>query len=262
MKKLTLSLLIIAIAFTACKKDKKESQTVNIPLIKSEIRSYPETSDRDSMIYSYDTQNRLISYKQNGGKYTTAEYGASTVIFKSYNGKGVLQKTETYNLNAQGWYSDYSSIQATTVNSSIKSKRTFKSQLISQTDFNEKYFYDNQGHLIKSVSIDGNSSDTTFNYFTNDNVILRVTKSWANNTLQLDSAKYEYYLDKLTTIEMNNIGIPNYGKPLTNLIKKITYSNEIDEFTYDFDDQNRVIKETALNNGKLDYYIDYVYIEK
>jgi len=245
MKKLTLSLLIIAIAFIACKKDNKEIQTVNVPLIKSRIITLPDGSIHDSVVYEYNAEGKFIGGKTKNGGRIVVEYNASTITFKEYDNKSILGRTETATLNSQGWISEYSYVD--------------ESEKIND---HQKFFFDDQGHNVKSIDSYSNNIDTSFNSFIDDNVTTTIARHWGYSTLSIDTTQFEYYTDKLSTIELNNQGFPTFGKPNKNLVKKKTYGNEVTEYAYDFDTQNRVIKETVSYKGEVSYYVDFTYVEK
>ncbi len=244
MKNLAL-LLIVAALVVSCKKDNIKSTTTIMPLIKSRIVTLPDGSVHDSVVYEYDAENKLIGGKTKNGGSTVAEYNASTMTYKVYDNKQVLYRTETYLINSQGWTSESSYV---VVSENIND--------------NQKFFYDEQGHNIKSVDVYFGNIDTSFNSFIGDNVTTTISRLWSNSTLSVDTTQFEYYTDKLTTIELNNMGFPTIGKPNKNLIKKKVYGNVATDYTYEFDSQNRVIKETVIYNGTLSYYVDFTYVDK
>jgi hypothetical protein len=243
MKKLTFALIVVVTLISSCKKDKSEDTTTGIPLIKSRVMILADSTIYDSVALEYNTQNKLIGGKTKNGGNMVVEYGTSVITLKVYDKTGVLSRTETSILNSQGWISEYSIVDVP-----------------QNINDNQKYFFDDQEHLVKFVESTAKYIDTSFNSFTGDNVTTTILRSWMHSAVSIDTTYSEYYTDKLSTIETCNMGFPTIGKPNKNLLKKTTEGEDVTDYIYEFDSQNRVLKQTVYYKGKLSYHIDFTYV--
>jgi hypothetical protein len=260
MKNLSFILLVAVIAFSSCKPDDEDTKT-NVPLIEKIITSYSYMTDRDTTINEFDNQGRITKTSSSLDKeYLVYEYSGSKIICKTYNYDDVLTTMETHTLNSNGLIEKTSSFNA---NAGVIEADT------EPYDVSE-YFYDNLEHVIKMVSSGISAIDTTFRYFEGDNVMSTFTRRWMSDKLYCFSVTYEYYTDKISTIDLHNYGLPFFGSPTKNLMKKSTSMDEstgkafVIEYQYEFDEKNRVTKRTFImdgQNGKDTAYNDFTYEE-
>ncbi len=241
IKKLTLGTLVLLAFVYSCKKDEDTDNPVteNVPLIATRAISYEEHPEIDSTSFLYDDKGRCTWFGDSNDR-TDVTYSGSNVVFTSYE-DDVLDYTDTYTLNELGMASMQVRTQPGRNNSS------------------EKYIYNSKNQLIKTVVIENGIQDTTFYFYDGDNVATMVTRYEENSIVTSDTTRFEYYTDKISTVEMANLGFPFIGPRNKNIIKKTKRRYGTTDFTYEFDSKNRVIKETATSNGSVNHYVHYTY---
>jgi hypothetical protein len=234
MKKIILSITVIAMFFVGCKKEETKpsdsSSTSSTPRISKEtIYSYYPDSFTDSIIvdtsiilYSYDSKGRLASLISDDLTYTYS-YTSANLISVLYSAK-------------------YE-------NTTISNK------------FN--YFLDSKGKATKMYEV-GNK-DTTYIIYSTDGyssnsspLDLLFSSSSSNNQIEVvggnivknGNISYEYNLDKINVLSYSNRGIYFMGKDSKNLLKSSRYNGNVPYgkfpvemlYAYEFDSKNRVVK--------------------
>ncbi|HEX2935655.1 MAG TPA: hypothetical protein VHO72_09915 [Bacteroidales bacterium] len=240
IKKLTLCTLVLLAFVYSCKKDEETENpaTENVPLIATRAITYPGSSNVDSTYYVYDSQGRYAGYYDNHKQRVDITYSGSNVIYKAYD-DNTLKYTDTYTLNAQGM-----------------ATQLVRTGAVSGT---EKYIYNNANQLTHSVSMFYGSHDTTFYSYEGDNFTQSITRYEENSVVTRDTIRFEYYTDKVSTVNPANYGATFMGPSSKNLIRKKTMRQIIRDYTYEFDSQNRVIKETSANGDNVVNTVHYTY---
>lgn len=243
IKKLTLGTLVLLVFVFSCKKDDtelEEQPAETVPLIISRAITYPQYEDIDSTYYFYDDQGKTTGYKDNYNQQTEVTYSGSTVVYTSYD-EELPDYTETYTLNEQ------------------KMAAQMVRSISGGTNSNQKFYYNSNKQLTKAVTTFTGRSDTTLYFYDGDNIAKYVTRHVENATVTSDTTSFEYYLDKVSTLNPANYGAPFLGVKSKNLIKKKKMGVVTREYIYEFDSQNRVIKETSKDGAFVTYNISYKY---
>lgn len=238
-EKITLCTLLLLFAYS-CKKDHTEIATSkeNIPLIVTKSLSTPSSATNDSTYYFYDNEGRSKGYSHRQERFDIT-FNSSSVIIKAFF-DNEPNYTLTYTLNEQKKVSimDYTG--------------PFEPA-------NGNYFYNNKNQLVKWIDRHYGKVYTTFYFYEGDNLIKSVFEREENSTLISDTTTYEYYQDKVSTIEPVNCGMPFKELQSKYLKKKERTKLYTVEYTYEFDLQNRVINEIAKINGEVASYTSYKY---
>lgn len=240
IKKLTLGTLVLLAFVYSCKKDEDTENPAKetVPLIATRAITYPGSSSVDSTYYLYDSQGRYAGYYNNHKQRVDITYSGSSVVYKAYN-ENTLKYTDTYTLNAQGMAS-----------------QLVRTGVVSGT---EKYFYNNANQLTHSISIFNGNTDTIFYSYEGDNFTQSITRYEESSVVTRDTVRFEYYTDKISTVNPANYGATFMGPRSKNLIRKKTMRQIISDYTYEFDSQDRVIKETSANGDNVVNIINYKY---
>jgi hypothetical protein len=223
MKKIILSIAILALVIVGCKKDAINPSSSSSASGSSKIlkeTSYSLINDTiisDSSVttYAYDSKGRLISQSNDGytSNYNYVSASLLTIISKS-----------TYNDSTN--YSEKINV------------------ILDSKGYATKYYNDlDKDTMVLYYSPDGFLKG-------NDNQIFEVKDG---NVIKQSNATFEYYLDKINTIGNSNKGIYFIGKDSKNLVKSEKYTSSspnggssISEYsyTYEFDSKKRVVKST------------------
>jgi hypothetical protein len=235
MKKIILSVTVLAMVFVGCKKE--ETKPTTSSSVNSNTRIISEID------YNFDQSGKVTD---------------STVNTASYDANGrIISQISKYNNNSIYSSSiNYSSSSMLTVNESYKGV---------DTSFTNKrfYFLDTKG-LVYKYCTEGKKDTTNFYYspdgflkYDNKDEVVEVVNG---NVVKEGNTTYEYYLDKTNTTGNAYRGINFLGNESKNLVKKekYTYDNmggssftEEYLYTYEFDSKNRVSKsiKTTVDNG-------------
>lgn len=243
IKRLFFVTLALLVFVYSCKKEDEKpdfSDSENVPLIVSRAITYPQYADIDSTYFFYDNQGRTTGYKDNYNQHTDVSYSGSNVIYTSYDNE-LPDYTETYTLNEQ------------------KKVEQMVRSISGAINSNEKFYYNSKNQLAKAVTTFTGRSDTILYFYDGDNLARYITKHVENATVTSDTTSFEYYPDKVSTLNPANFGTPFLGLKSRNLIKKKKMGIVTREYTYEFDSQNRVIKETSKDGEIVNYNISYKY---
>jgi len=232
----------ILLLFSACKKEQiviNEVPELSAP----KVRSCYSNSPSDSVYYEYYTDGNQKKVTVPNGSYLVTTYAPGFATEYNYSPLGILLRSNVISLNISGLvdtlgggFEHYVFVhEYNTDNKLVKMKYL---QLPGATQYEIFFFYDN-GNLVK----DSMSSFGVFN----------------------SKREYEYYLDKISTLELN----PNFGMAylptMSKNCKKRTVSTDnlgnisISEYSYEFDSMGRVSKlflNTPSSTGTL-YYSYY-----
>lgn len=246
--KVLLFLFSCLFIFDSCSKKEDLPEKITTPLIENVFRYDKNGQVVSEESYIYDNQLRLIKAVYGDEEYETLEYLESSIIGKVFY-KGSLDYSAEAKLNSQGLCTSISAESeyfATTIEydsngyrKSIRSESESRVNLEISTVSNGNY-----------VSISSSNNP-------------KLTKSISEYD---EITEYQFYPDKANTIEHQNFGIFFRGKQNKNPIKKEIKSyylggelvNDITTFTYEFDTNGRIIKQT---DDKGNYSV-YTYINK
>ena len=238
-KLLSISLACMMLVFTNCKKDNTDVPATVVPKVKTFTISNGSTVI-NTVTLEYDNAARRSKVIYTDGSWFNFSYSGNTMLQESFSSAGTSQNKYTYNLNIDGLVESYFANGSPT-NIVYETYNTAKKLLSDITKNNgvvtsEKYYmYDNLGNLS------GDSSITS-----------------AGTTTKI----YEYYNDKISTIENSNLGVSYNGVGNKNSQKKLTVknpSNIITVYNYsipEMDAQGRVTKQSYTSGGNT---IQYTY---
>jgi hypothetical protein len=152
---------------------------------------------------------------------------------------------------------------------------------ISQTEIKDIGIYslNSQGYVSNITGTNGNSNYViiyeydksgycTKETYSSDNIIEITTYTYANGNMtsttlmsgtMSNTTTYEYYTDKDNTLDYAHRGIIFMGKSNKNLIKKATIGNSIITYTYDYDQDNYVTKQTRTASDGSIQWESYTY---
>ncbi len=230
MKKLlTISLALILLSFAACKKSNTDQPVpaIVIPKVKTVTISNGATILNTGAI-EYDNAGRRTKVIYMDGSKVDFIFSGNTMTQEQFNSAGVSQNKYTYSLNAEGLTDSYFANATPTVITfeTYNAAQKLLSDITKNngaTTYQKYYMYDNLGNL---------SADSTL---TTNGITLRT---------------YEYYTDKISTIENINSGVNYSGTGNKNCQKKVTAkspSNVITTYDYsvpEIDAQGRVTKQS------------------
>lgn len=249
MKKIILSVAVLAMVLVGCKKEETKpsdsSSSSSTPKILKEteysITNDTIISDSSITVYAYDSKGRLISQT---GKFSkdTYEYNSANLIthisnYSNPNNNVLESSTYKYILDSKGLVIKY----------------------VSEAGFKDT--------LHISYSADGFMKAFKIGDKTEDlNVEIK-----GDNIIKREDITFEYYLDKTSTIRNVNRGINFFGKDSKNLVKSEKFTStdsnggtSISEYTYtyEFDSKNRVVKSTRTQVNSGNYVGSYKTITK
>ncbi|HVM87055.1 MAG TPA: hypothetical protein VMT76_02630 [Puia sp.] len=238
MQKSATSILLFSLLFIfSCNKTNNPNSN-NLNKVKLYIEDATQTAynEIDTFTLSYDNQDRIISlespiikqtYTYGSGNSFSMDlytYGAWSIHEIFYlNGSAIVDSTLQYN-NTSDTSSEGYLFSGTTL---LQKKEYIYSSSAVQIDTQDDYTYDNNGNMTKDVQSDGNG-----------NVGTVITYTYTDKPLNpLVTPKYFTLQSK--NLPATQTQVDGYGNPLLT----ITYS-------YNFDNQGRLIKDTeTYDNG-------------
>jgi len=232
MKKFCLIFFIGALA--ACSKNHDNSVTT--PPLTGLTRMKMQTSGATVYTYFYDSQARMVKMENSNGSRKEYEYAAGKVTRKYYNTSGVYQYSIIEELNTDGY--------------------TFHSTYSNQPTWEYLYTYNADKTMAKQV-VDANGITVKDYFWSNGNLdsIRFSSQNGAWNYTEVNS----YYTDKPNTLSDDIFGEQYWGKNSKNLLKSTVNhfpdgsSSIKDDFTYEFDGEGKVIKQTITSdNGNIE----------
>lgn len=237
MKYLFLPLICFSFLFCACsKKDDPapEKETVPpIPKIRT-LTKYYKGAIQSEETFEYDSLGRLSKQTITGSAMYTYDYFPGLIILKTYWPDTGLAETDSLLLNDKGY-----------VVTAEKGRETIE--------------YTPDGFMARQTFNYGEGA-FSLTYKTEDGNTTRRTE---RNGPQLANVTFRYIYsfssNSVNTIGNENMGISFYGKQDKNLVNRwqaiveYPYKTYDSYFTYEFDDQNRVTKQSFLNGGEAPY---------
>jgi YD repeat-containing protein len=214
---------VIVLGSSSCEKEDEspnDDPIVGVGESLSYVRT--ETNSGYSVTYTYDSQARIVRTDYPDGSYGTYSYAGSTLTYKMFDAAGTEIDGLTGQVDANGrvlQYSEGGSVVSFTYNAD--------GQMASQTvDGSSANYTYTGGNLVSVSSADGTE---TFTYLTD---------------------KYETRYTEGTSL---------LGFPSLNLVATRTSDGEVNTYTYEFDSQNRVTKETSSSPSSGTSVTTYTY---
>jgi hypothetical protein len=246
IKFLSTAFVFSTIILTACQKENSQDQTaINTS---DRVKTYTETvtssfigNSTTTFNISYDNKGRVtgaVAANSPGDKFVYAFPSDNKFTMDLYN-SNILSIHEDFYLNA-----------ASFIDSTFQYNDTEDSST-------EKYTYDANNQLIKLKEYDyskttGSSlyNTTTYTYDANGNLIKTLDTDGEMHT-------YEYYTDLSYSLPLITGPLNTSATKKMNLVKKLTVSHSgvVDDsaqYTYTFDDKNRISTEKAeISDGSI-----------
>ena len=228
MKKICLIFFIGA--FAACSKSHDNPAPASPPASLTRIKK--QTSGGDISTYSYDSQGKAVKVENSDGSKKEYEYATGKVTRKYFTTAGVYQDSNIEELNADGY--------------------TVRSTRSSQPAWESVYTYNADKTLAKQIS--KSNSVTVLDYFWNNGNLDSIRFSSQNGTWNYTHVM-TYYTDKPNGLSDDIFGEQYWGKNSKNLLKSNVNhfpdgsSSVKYDFTYEFDNQGRVTKETSTSDN-------------
>ena len=266
---------------SSCSKDNNDPAPASVPLIASMSAYNEDGALFYSQTFQYDKQGRIIKSVLDNGSYSTIEYSGSNVILKDYR-DGKLHSTVTYGLNNQG----YLISQSTTAPGETETHEYDSNGYVKLA----RYENDSNLQTVTYTVVDGNyvtvltmrESKTTqsatgieSDYLRSFGLLTNLRKSSTPGNkiksaeiVHTEKEEYQFYTDKLNTIDFENRGIYFFGKQNKNPIKQETYTitsgtdvaqvlTDIHSYTYEYDGQGRITKQIFDDRNYAVYnYVD------
>lgn len=195
-----------------------------------------------SLTFEYYQDGKLKKYNSSF-EYGEYEYHIDSIVFRCFESNGSQKFTKTYKIENK-----------VTVSSITK----YPNKSISK----ENYEYNSTGYLIRTVGDNWYEENT----YTNDKLTFNAL--YINGILSI-SENFEYYIDKenntnselFSSFNYLKTGIDFFGKRSSGLIKKSTYKNAGNAFTYEYyytyDKSGRILKmDISTGNYFSIQYID------
>lgn len=243
---LLLSLLVLILAFSACKENNNDEPVLTNPsmLIKTATQ-YQDGKVTSTTAYEYDNSGRIAKITYNAGRYEKYSYVSDTIILKEIYNNEFNHYTDTLLLNDRG--------------------------LVISVNRSSSFEYDAEGYLVRSTIVRDKYAYITINTIANGD-ILETTSEVDSLGILMETSNYRYDFNSTpavaSTIGDENTGIAFFGKQSKNLPSgcHYSYSRRVDHLTiekdYSFmhllDRYQRVVKKTQVNN-LADYYTVYTY---
>lgn len=222
-KSLFIALLVLLLAFSACKDDDDIKNT--LPRIKK-IAWYDNNQLSSERSYQYDQAGRLVRESITGDYDILYTYLPGKVIIKVVQPGTEDMHPDTVILNDKG-------LQISSSGSSVVE-------------------YDAQGYLVKKILLVNKNPHLHSFRIENGNTVHWTLRKGDPPGMIVNEQTYEFLPNSVNTIGTENTGLAFYGKQNKNLQSKTTLishsSTGTDEFTvsydYELDAQNRVVKQT------------------
>jgi hypothetical protein len=251
IKYILLVLLFTAITITSCKKESANRLHTNIKLLRQTTTVFGGDTLSDGT-YSYDDQGRVVHILFWDSTYSIYHYGDKTVDMIHYARFGKPYTHSIYTLNSDGL-----AISSIDTGFSYKAKPGMTGSL-SPSGLNqawtETFEYDVNGFLIKEVQTMswGVSYTQVFTVSGGNTTHLSYQVSAGLSTYD-----YQFIPGSVNTIGQENFGIFYEGRQNTGLILSETINHNdggiatvTRNYTYEFDNKNRVTKKTVRQSSK------------
>lgn len=225
-----ISVLCIAMLWTACKKDTSGAQ----PML---VRSISLDSNSCSINFTYDAQNRLTAMTQ-CDTIETYTYTHDTVIDIKTAG-GVISYQNIYKLNATGLAAGYTRLGG---DGSIAAYVCT---------------YDARGHRLSTVDTTHINTHDNYVVLNNDIISEQSTSSVTGNSYSINTTFYNSTRNTLSNV---NFGLSFLGVSSANLKKADSYTGLYTiDYTYLLNNQNGVAQQVSTINGVVTEVRNYTY---
>jgi len=233
-------LLAAAVAFVGCKKNDVDAPVTPASGV---AKLKTRTAGTNTTNYTYDAQGRQTKYTNTDGSKVEIDYQPGIIYRKVYNTVSNFLYSYKYELNSDG----------------LASRTT----LSTNPDYESlTQFHSDKTPAKEIATINGNTSLIDYFYSNGNCDSLRFSNGNGN---WFSTIVKTYYTDKPNVLTDANTGDNFYGKNNANMLKTEIYkysngtSNELATYTYEYDGQGRVIKETRtqgndINISLLTYY--------
>jgi hypothetical protein len=224
-------LMVMGVFLTLTSSCKKSDDSNNpTPTLSKKVQTI-QYSNGNTETFEYNSDGKLSKDTETGpvtnNDYTdTYTYSGNIITETSTSLNAGTTHTLAITLNSQGYISNITEVYA-------------------NQNYVETFEYDNSGYLTKETETPEGNDIYTYTYtYTNGN---RISETVAKNSSNVQTVYYEYYLDKENALSAEKlVGECYSGKSDKNLIKRITYSSsEIESYTYEYDQDNYVTKQTT-----------------
>lgn len=277
---LVVSLLLVSnLFFNSCDNGNDDSETVPIPLLANTLTFDNNGELEFSESYQYDNQGRIIKVDDNEGHYSTIEYSELTIIVKDYF-EGKLEGTSIGQLNSKGLCTSITYDDSDDLESYEYDNNGYRKLSTDETDIylHTTAYSVSDGNYMTIISEDQSKTQNSAHAkevglfkrsFLAANLQKRMTsKNWLKSTAQGNIYKtdYQFYKDKINTIEFENMGISFMGKQNKNPIKEeiSTFTFEGDPsqiktntYTYEYYSKGRISKQVTDDGN----YSIYTYVD-
>jgi hypothetical protein len=220
------------VLFTSCSKNNSDVPSpepgTSASRIKTRTSSYVTT-------YFYNAEGKATKYENSDGSGSAFEYQPGIVIRKVYNTAGVFQYSYKHELNADAL--------------------VFRTTISNNPAYEIIRLYNADKSIAKQISmINGNNNSIDYFYSNGNCDSMRFT---GNNGNWSSTVVKTYYTGKPNVLTDAATGDDFYGKASKDMLKSEIYkypdgsSNELATYTYEYDGQGRVIKETRSQGGNI-----------
>lgn len=237
MKKIIFAVAAVLI-FTACKKNKTEEPSPTPVVAVPKVKTF--TIGGDAVNYTYDALGRLLTRVSPSGNWKSEFTYSGNAVTENYYVGTTLSTTKVLELNADGFV--------------VKEGYTFPATAMP---YKSVYAYNANKQLQTKVSSNTiNSNGSTETYFYTGAMLDSMRTSFAQNN-DLYRFIYAYYTDKENSIAYKNQGYLFWFETAAMPLKKQTaifktngfFNTQVDDYTYNYDAQNRIIKRTITMVG-------------
>lgn len=250
--------------FSSCNKDNDNQDTTLIPKVAT-ITSYDIYGNlHEKVSYQYDNIGRLIKIIYNDStSYDLIEYSASTVTIKSYTDEK-LKNSLLGKLNDNGLCisasSDVEYYLFTFKYDSNGYRKTSISESATRIYTESFTVFEGNFVIINTENNPKTTKSATFrelDFSPKSGFLKNFGKRYAfQNNLKFtaeydEKTDYQFYTDKMNTIEDENLGVSFNGKQNKNPVKQETFTyslngqtiTETTSYTYEYDTKDRITKQ-------------------
>ncbi|MGC4101751.1 hypothetical protein [Ferruginibacter sp.] len=238
MKK-TVTIIMAAAFFAACKKNNTDVQ----PVATSAVPKVKTLNDGSAVAtFAYTADGNLQNYSIPDGSKVECEYLPGIINKKVYTTGGVFNYAYKFELNAAGL--------------------VIRTTLSNAPDYEVLDQYNPDNTHAKSVSKINGITNTADYFYSNGNC--DSIRYRGNDGTWYSTIVKTYYTDKPNVLTQESTGEKIYGKDNKNLLKTEMYkypngtSTQVVVYTYDYDAQGRITKETGTQGATV-FSMSYTY---
>ncbi len=238
MKKIIFTSALILLII-GCKKSNNINEVPPIltPVV-AKVKNF--TIGGDNVTYTYDAQGRILTRINTASNWRYEFTYTSNTVTENYYVGTTLSTSKLYELDTNGFIA----------------KETYILPAAS-IPYKSVYTYNANKQLsIKVSSNTINTNTTTETYFYTGSMLDSMQTTFSNNN-NLYRFWYSYYTDKINSIAYKNQGFLFWAETAMMPLKKQTsifrtngfFNTQVDDYTYNFDAQNRITKRTITTAG-------------